>query len=136
MVENVARLAGHATRATLCSLKEKNVASGCEARTNATFSARFSGARSAMIAAAPATNLEPLLARLPRSGRVLIVHPVTTDANDWDAPWTQLVRRRSAQWGRAVAEDSQFKRIGAVPSFYRKATRIGIRGVLYEKTGT
>ena len=41
-------------------------------------------------------NLEPLLANLPRSSRVLLVHPVTASANDWDAPWTALVRRRSA----------------------------------------
>jgi mannosyltransferase len=86
--------------------------------------------------ATTARSLDPLLANLPRHGRVLLVHPVTTSVDDWDAPWTQLVRRRSAQWGRAVADDPQFKRIGAVPSFYRKATRIGIRGVLYEKTGT
>jgi mannosyltransferase len=86
--------------------------------------------------ATTARNLDPLLANLPPHGRVLLVHPVTTSVDDWDAPWTQLVRRRSAQWGRAVAEDPQFKRISAVPSFYRRATRIGIRGVLYEKTGT
>jgi mannosyltransferase len=64
------------------------------------------------------------------------VHPVTERVDDWDAPWTQLVRRRSAQWGRAVAADKRFKFVGAVPPFYRHATRIGIRGVLYEKTGT
>ena len=83
-----------------------------------------------------ATTLEPLLAKLPRSGRVLLVHPVTSSVDDWDAPWTQLVRRRSAQWGAAVARDRRFKRVAVVPPFYRKATRIGIRGVLYEKTGT
>jgi mannosyltransferase len=88
-----------------------------------------------MIAATPAENLQPLLARLPRHGRVLIVHPVTTDANDWDAPWTQLVRRRSAQWGAVLAGDKRFKKVGVVPQFYRRATRIGVRGVLYEKTG-
>jgi mannosyltransferase len=84
--------------------------------------------------ATTAKNLDPLLATLPRGGRVLLVHPVTTSVDDWDAPWTQIVRRRSAQWGRAVATDRRFKLIGAVPSFYRHATRIGIRGVLYEKT--
>jgi len=88
-----------------------------------------------MISATTGKNLEPLLARLPRSGRVLLVHPVTTDANDWDAPWTQLVRRRSAQWGAVVAGDKRFKRVRVVPQFYRAATRIGVRGVLYEKTG-
>jgi hypothetical protein len=95
----------------------------------------WTDAQDRMLSATPAKNLAPLLARLPRSGRVLIVHPVTTDANDWDAPWTQLVRRRSAQWGAVLAGDKSFKRMGVVPPFYRRATRIGVRGVLYEKTG-
>jgi 4-amino-4-deoxy-L-arabinose transferase-like glycosyltransferase len=79
------------------------------------------------------TKLEPLLANLPRSTRLLLVEPVTERVDDWDAPWTQLVRRRSAQWGYAVATDPRFKRIGVVPPNYRRATRIGVRGVLYEK---
>jgi mannosyltransferase len=81
------------------------------------------------------TKLDPLLAKLPRAGRVLLVHPVTERVDDWDAPWTLLVRRRSAQWGYAVATDPHFKRIGVVPANYRRATRIGVRGVLYEKIG-
>jgi mannosyltransferase len=85
--------------------------------------------------ATPATNLAPLLDRLPVGGRVLIVHPVTTRADDWDAPWTQLVRRRAAQWGAALAADERFEKVGPVPENYRRATRIGVRGVLYEKTG-
>jgi mannosyltransferase len=85
--------------------------------------------------ATPATNLTPLLDRLPVGGRVLIVHPVTARADDWDAPWTQLVRRASARWGAALAADDRFERIGPVPRNYRRATRIGVRGVLYEKTG-
>jgi mannosyltransferase len=85
--------------------------------------------------ATPATNLTPLLDRLPRGGRVLIVHPVTQRADDWDAPWTQLVRRRSAQWGAALVADDRFEKLRPVPSTYRRATRIGVRGVLYEKTG-
>jgi mannosyltransferase len=84
--------------------------------------------------ATPARNLDPLLAKLPRSGRVLLVHPVTARLTDWDAPWTQLIRRRSAQWGLALEQDPRFKRVGAVPSFYRRAGRIGVRGVLYEKS--
>jgi mannosyltransferase len=84
--------------------------------------------------ATPATNLTPLLDTLPPGGRVLIVHPVTTRADDWDAPWTQLVRRRAAQWGAALAADDRFEQVSGVPPFYRRATRIGVRGVLYEKT--
>jgi mannosyltransferase len=88
-----------------------------------------------LLAATTSRNLDPLLANLPPHGRVLLVHPVTTSVSDWDAPWTQLVRRRSAQWGESLARNTGFKRIAVVPRFYRRATRIGIRGVLYEKTG-
>jgi mannosyltransferase len=85
--------------------------------------------------ATPATNLTPLLDTLPTGGRVLIVHPVTARSDDWDAPWTQLVRRRAAQWGAALAADERFEKVGPVPDNYRRATRIGVRGVMYEKTG-
>jgi mannosyltransferase len=84
--------------------------------------------------ATPAENLTPLLDKLPRSQRVLLVHPVTSSIDDWDAPWTQLVRRRSAQWGQALEADPRFTRDKAVPAFYRRARRIGVRGVLYTKT--
>ena len=67
-------------------------------------------------------------------GRVLFVYPVTSRADDWDAPWTELVRRRAAQWGAALAADKSFKWVAAVPPNYRRATRIGVRGVVYEKT--
>ena len=86
-------------------------------------------------ASTPSKNLEPLLASLPPGGRVLIVHPVTSSADQWDAPWTELVRRRSAQFGAALADDPRFEQVGAVPPFYTRSTRIGVRGVLYEKTG-
>jgi len=85
-------------------------------------------------AATPEKNLDPLLDRLPRSRRVLLVHPVTSTNSDWDAPWTQLVRRRAAQWGQALEADPRFEREAAVPAFYRRAGRIGVRGVLYRKT--
>jgi hypothetical protein len=84
-------------------------------------------------AATPQKNLEPLLDRLAVGSHVLLVHPVTSSINDWDAPWTELVRRRSAQWGQAMELDPRFKHDEAVPSFYRRARRIGVRGVLYTK---
>jgi mannosyltransferase len=85
--------------------------------------------------ATPAANLTPLLDNLLPGGRVLIVHPVTSRSDDWDAPWTQLVRRRAAQWGAALTADERFEKIGPVPDNFRRSTRIGVRGVLYEKTG-
>ncbi|MEJ7750493.1 MAG: glycosyltransferase family 39 protein [Thermoleophilaceae bacterium] len=85
-------------------------------------------------AATPEKNLTPLLDRLPVGRRVLLVHPVTSSLEDWDAPWTELVRRRSAQWGQAMELDDRFVREAAVPKFYRPAARIGVRGVPYRKT--
>jgi mannosyltransferase len=85
-------------------------------------------------ATTPEENLTPLLDSLPCSQRVLLVYPVTTNISDWDAPWTSTVRRRAAQWGRAIELDNRFELTGAVPPFYRRAGRIGVRGVLYEKT--
>jgi len=84
--------------------------------------------------ATPEKNLKPLLDSLPRSQRVLLVYPVTTDIANWDAPWTTLVRRRAAQWGRALELDGRFKYEGYAPAFYRRSGRIGVRGVLYTKT--
>jgi mannosyltransferase len=79
-------------------------------------------------------DLEPLIDNLPVGGRVLIVHPVTLRADDWDAPWTELVRRRSAQWGAALRQDPRLEEVAVVPPNFRRATRIGVRGVIYEKT--
>lgn len=87
-----------------------------------------------LLAATPEKNLTPLLDRLVVGRRVLLVHPVTNSLDDWDAPWTSLVRRRSAQWGRAMELDKRFVREAAVPEFYRPTTRIGVRGVPYRKT--
>lgn len=83
-------------------------------------------------AARPARTLEPLLADLPAARQVLIVHPIV-DRSGWSAPWTQLVRRRSAQWGRALERDPRFAREAVLPRFYDGATRVGIRAVLYRK---
>jgi len=85
-------------------------------------------------AATPAKNLDPLLDELETGQRVLLVHPITTAASDWDAPWTELVRRRAAQWGAAMAADERFTLETAVPDVYRRANRIGVRAVLYTKT--
>jgi len=95
----------------------------------------WTDAQDQMERATAAKDLTPLLDKVPRSGRVLLVHPVTSQVDDWDAPWTRLVRRRSAQWGEAIARDRRFKRVTVVPPFYRRSTRIGVRGVLYERTG-
>ena len=83
--------------------------------------------------ATPAETLEPLIAKLPPRGHVLFVQPVTSGEDNWDAPWTELVRRRSAQWGDVLASDGRLTRSAVLPRYYGGATRVGVRGVLYTK---
>jgi mannosyltransferase len=80
----------------------------------------------------PGRTLAALLERVPPGGQVLFVAPVTEERRDWRAPWTQLVRRRSAQWG-ALLEDAEMRQVATAPLFYREALTVGLRAVLYRK---
>ena len=83
-------------------------------------------------AARPESSLQPLLRRLPEGRQVLLVRPVIDSRSDWNAPWTRLVRRRSAQWARALERDPSFVRRAAAPVSGRTA-RHSIRAVVYTK---
>ncbi len=79
-------------------------------------------------------ELDPLLATVTAGQRVVFVRPVTSYGNNWNAPWTQLVRRRSAQWGAALSADPRLVRVAAAPLFYRpEATDIAMHAVVYVK---
>jgi hypothetical protein len=82
----------------------------------------------------PETELDPVLARVRPGGRVLLVRPLIGEGIEWDAPWTELVRRRSAEWGSALAEDRRFRRLAAYPRRFPDELPRGVRAVLYEKT--
>jgi hypothetical protein len=84
-------------------------------------------------AADPRTVLPPLLAKLRPGQKVLFVRPLTEGIVNWKAPWTQLVRRRSAQWGAILAGDTTLKQLQTAPQFYRGASTVGNSAVLYEK---
>jgi mannosyltransferase len=84
-------------------------------------------------AAVPAVVLPPLLAKLRPGQKVLFVRPLTEGVQNWKAPWTQLVRRRSAQWGAILAGDTSLRQVQVAPQFYRGASTVGNSAVLYEK---
>jgi mannosyltransferase len=86
-------------------------------------------------AARPDQVLPPLLAKLRPGQKVLFVRPLTEGVQNWKAPWTQLVRRRSAQWGAILAGDTTLRQLQVAPQFYRGASTVGNSAVLYEKTG-
>jgi mannosyltransferase len=48
-------------------------------------------------------DLRPLIDALPEGRRLVLVEPIVYERRRWDAPWTTLVRVRSAEW-RAFAD--------------------------------
>jgi hypothetical protein len=81
----------------------------------------------------PSTTLAPLLASLRPGQQVLYVRPLTEGAQNWEASWTQLVRRRSAQWGALLAADHSLKLVAVAPHNYRGACCVADSAVLYQK---
>jgi len=61
------------------------------------------------------------------------VRPLTEGAENWEAPWTQLVRRRSAQWGELFSTDKQLKAVAFAPLAYPGSTILSNSAVLYQK---
>ncbi len=96
----------------------------------------WADALSKLEAAQPDRVLPPLLAKLRPGQKVLFVRPITDGVTNWRAPWTQLVRRRSAQWGAILAGDPTLRQVQVAPQFYRGASTVGDSAALYEKTSS
>ena len=60
-------------------------------------------------------DLKPLLDKLPRGHRVVIVEPIVNDIGRWLAPWTELVRVRSTEWSQYVSNDPRLTAIAVRP---------------------
>jgi len=86
----------------------------------------------------PRATLDPLVASLRPGQQLLYVRPSTEGVKNWQAPWTELVRRRSAQWGAILQADVNggiLKVVGLAPNYYRGAPDIADSAVLYKKNG-
>jgi hypothetical protein len=81
----------------------------------------------------PQATFGSLVATLRPGQHVLFIRPLTEGAQSWEAPWTQLVRRRSAQWGALLAGDRSLKPIAWAPHNYRGACCVGDSALLYQK---
>jgi hypothetical protein len=81
----------------------------------------------------PQATLAPLLASLRPGQQILYVRPLTEGASNWKAPWTQLVRRRAAQWGALLAGDKNLRVVAVAPHNYRGACCVADSAVLYQK---
>jgi hypothetical protein len=86
----------------------------------------------------PQATLDPLVASLGPGQQLLYVRPLTEGVQNWQAPWTQLIRRRSAQWGAILQTDVDngiLKVVATAPHYYRVAPDIPDSAVLYKKNG-
>jgi len=75
-----------------------------------------------------------VLASLKPGQQVLLVRPLTEGAQNWEAPWTMLVRRRSAQWGQILSSDPHLVPIAVAPHNYRSACCVADSATLYRVT--
>jgi mannosyltransferase len=83
-----------------------------------------------------APTLDRLVASLRPGQRLLYIRPLTEGANNWKSPWTQLVRRRAAQWGQILQHDVDqgvLRPIAIAPHNYRGASILAYSAVLYQK---
>ena len=81
------------------------------------------------------THLEPLLDRLPRGRRILLVRPLVSRRHEWVAPWTSTVRDQSYQWLRRFERDPRLKRVDISYASPNVGRRNGaVQGRVYLKT--
>jgi hypothetical protein len=84
----------------------------------------------------PAATLGALVANLKAGQQLLYVRPLTEGVQNWEASWTQLVRRRSAQWGAILTSDvaaGTLKPVAWAPHNYRGACCVADSAMLYRK---
>jgi mannosyltransferase len=84
----------------------------------------------------PQSTVASLVGGMRRGQQLLFIRPLTEGAQNWMAPWTQLVRRRSAQWGQALSNDvatGTLKPVAWAPHHYRDACCVGDSALLYQK---
>jgi hypothetical protein len=80
-------------------------------------------------------NLVPILDRMRVGQQLYLIRPITSRKNEWTAPWTSLVKRRSLQWIHVVQRDKRFKLEKISNNFLQVGHRNGaVQGRLYVKT--
>ncbi len=84
-------------------------------------------------AARPSRVLASYVSSLRPGQTLVLVNPIIRTGH-WRAPWTELIRKRSAQWQRQADRNPHLVRIGVQPRFGNRALPRGVRATLYRKT--
>jgi mannosyltransferase len=85
----------------------------------------------------PAATLDRIIGAMSPGQHLLYIRPLTEGAQNWKAPWTRMIRRRSAQWGAILQHDvarGQLRVVAIAPSTYRAACCVANSAVLYART--
>jgi hypothetical protein len=85
----------------------------------------------------PQATAGRIVAGLRPGQQLLFVRPLTEGAQNWEAPWTLWVRRRSAQWGAIFTKDvadGVLRPVATAPLNYPGACCVANSAVLYQKT--
>ncbi|HWT24833.1 MAG TPA: glycosyltransferase family 39 protein [Solirubrobacteraceae bacterium] len=80
-------------------------------------------------------DLAPLLDALAPGRRLALVQPIVYDLKPWSAPWTELVRLRSEEWGQFVSTDRRFGATKQAPASVFPRRPNPVRATVYLKTG-
>jgi hypothetical protein len=86
--------------------------------------------------AQPAATLGPLVASLRPGQQLLFVRPLTEGNRNWKRPYSELVRRRAAQWGQLLTNDvdnGTLKVVETAPDTYPGDCCVANSAVLYRK---
>ena len=79
-------------------------------------------------------NLIPILDHMRVGQQLYLIRPITSRPQEWRAPWTSLVKRRTYQWIRAIDHDKRFKLERISNNFLQVGHRNGaVQGRLYVK---
>jgi mannosyltransferase len=84
-------------------------------------------------AASAQRDLEPLIDELPPGRRLVLVEPIITDLNHWNAPWTELVRVRSTEWRQFAGNDGRLRPIAVRPDESPRSRGTPLRASVFVK---
>jgi mannosyltransferase len=87
----------------------------------------------------PTAAVDRIVGSMRPGQQLLFVRPLTVGANNWTAPWTLWVRRRSAQWGAVLQQDVARGILvpeAYAPLVYHDVATIADSAVLYRRTRT
>jgi mannosyltransferase len=85
-------------------------------------------------ASSPQRDLKPILDGLAPGRRLVMISPIIFGDARWRAPWTQLVRVRSEEFGQYVTNDSRFQATSVFPPAPSKRIPNAVSATVLVKT--